>query len=154
MSASVSQGKLTLSLQLVDARHRGVLTRRRLKRWVSAALPQTGAGATFTVRVVGEAEGLQLNQAYRGKAYATNVLTFDYERVPSVVADIVLCAPVIEAEALAQNKTLAAHYAHMIIHGVLHAQGHDHERLRDARAMERLERRVMQALGLDNPYAP
>lgn len=141
---------LQLSLQQPDARHRAVLTRARVTRWLRAAL---AAPAQFTVRVVGAEEGLALNTQYRGQAHATNVLTFDYERAPVVVADLVLCAPVIEREAREQGKALLAHYAHLLVHGALHAQGWDHLNEVDAAAMEARERAVLAQLGLPDPYA-
>jgi probable rRNA maturation factor len=142
--------ELTLSLQQPEARHRKALARHRVARWVRAAL---AAPAQITVRIVGEAEGRELNKAYRRKDYATNVLTFDYERAPVVVADLVLCAPVVAREAREQGKSLEAHYAHLLVHGALHAQGFDHERVRDARVMEAREREVLAGLGFGDPYA-
>lgn len=139
---------LALSLQFADATHRALLARHRVARWIRAAL---AAPAQITVRVVGEAEGRELNRNYRGRDYATNVLTFDYQRAPLVIADIVVCAPVVEREAAEQGKPLEAHYAHLLIHGALHAQGHDHQRRRDAERMEAIERELLQALGFDTP---
>src|SRR5574337_539335 len=132
------------------AAHRKVVTRARALRWVRHALERPGQ---ITVRIVGEEEGRALNRQYRGRDYATNVLTFDYAQAPLVVADLVLCAPVVAREARAQHKTLAAHYAHLLVHGTLHAQGWDHERSdRDALAMEALEILLLGALGFANPY--
>ena len=109
--------------------------------------------AEITVRIVNLEEGQALNRSYRKKDYATNVLTFDYAQAPVVMADLVLCAPVIAQEAKAQGKTLAAHYAHLLVHGTLHAQGWDHETsLKDAHAMEAHEITVLSGLGFDNPY--
>ena len=139
---------LALSLQFADATHRALLARHRVARWIRAAL---AAPAQITVRVVGEAEGRELNRNYRGRDYATNVLTFDYQRAPLVIADIVVCAPVVAREAAEQGKPLEAHYAHLLIHGALHAQGHDHQRRRDAERMEAIERELLQALGFDTP---
>ncbi len=131
-------------------RHRAVVTHARVRRWVGMAL---NAPAELTVRIVGEAEGRALNLQYRGKDYATNVLTFDYTRQPVVAADLVLCGPVVAHEASAQGKTLEAHYAHLLVHGTLHAQGWDHEtNERDALAMEALEVLLLGALGYPNPY--
>ena len=122
-----------------------------IRRWATAALR---ASAQVTVRLVGEAEGRALNRDYRGKDYATNVLTFDYAREPLVLADLVLCAPVVEREALAAQRSLQAHYAHLLVHGTLHAQGYDHEDSEEeAEAMEQREREVMAALGFADPYA-
>lgn len=132
------------------AAHRAVLQRARVTAWVSHALERPGE---IGVRIVGDAEGRALNHQYRGKDYATNVLTFDYAREPVVMADLVLCAPVVEREAREQGKTLEAHYAHLLVHGALHAQGWDHEtNERDALAMEALEVLLLGALGFANPY--
>jgi probable rRNA maturation factor len=110
--------------------------------------------AELTVRIVDADEGRALNQSYRGKDYATNVLTFDYSHQPVTQADIVLCAPVVEAEAITLNKPLAEHWAHLVIHGCLHAQGYEHEtHAKDALEMEALEAWLMMGgLGLPNPY--
>ncbi len=140
---------LQLSLQFADPRHRDQLPRHHVQRWLRHALK---APAQLTVRVVGQAEGLALNRSFRGQAHATNVLTFDYERSPVVVADLVLCAPVVAREALAQGTPLAAHYAHLLVHGALHAQGHDHLRAREAKAMEALESAILLGLGFADPY--
>jgi probable rRNA maturation factor len=145
----VSRPTLQLSLQFADARHRVLLPRHRVARWVRAALEAPGQ---IAVRIVDADEGRALNRDYRGKDYATNVLTFDYERTPVVVADLVLCAPVVEAEAHAQGIDLAAHYAHLLVHGALHAQGWEHERAREARAMEARESALLAALGWPDPY--
>jgi probable rRNA maturation factor len=145
-----SRPELSLSLQFADARHRARLPRHRVARWVRAALERP---AQLSVRIVDEAEGRHLNREYRRKDYATNVLTFDYEHAPMVVADVVVCAPVVEREAVEQGIDLAAHYAHLIVHGTLHAQGWDHERAGDARAMQAREIAVLAALGFADPYA-
>jgi len=141
---------LTLSLQFADASHREHLPRHKVARWIRAAL---NAPAQITVRIVGEDEGRALNRDYRGRDYATNVLTFDYTREPVVAADLVLCAPVVEAEAKTERITLEAHYAHLLVHGTLHAQGHDHEAEAEAEAMEALESAVVTGLGFADPYA-
>jgi probable rRNA maturation factor len=152
MSARTKKSvELTLSLQQPDGRHRSVLTRSRVSRWVRAALD---APAEITVRIVGDDEGRALNQEFRKKDHATNVLTFDYQREPVVIADLVLCAPVIEREAREQDKPLDAHYAHLLVHGALHAQGFDHERAADAKKMEAREVELLAALGYGNPYRP
>jgi probable rRNA maturation factor len=140
---------LQLSLQFADTSHRAQLPRHAVQRWLRAALL---APAQLTVRIVGAAEGLALNRDFRGKAYATNVLTFGYELQPLVVADLVLCAPVVEQEARAQGRALNAHYAHLLVHGALHAQGFDHEVPAQAADMEGRESAVMQALGFADPY--
>jgi probable rRNA maturation factor len=142
---------LALSLQLADAAHRPVLSRHRVARWLRAALAATPA--ELTVRVVGEAEGRALNREFRGQDHATNVLTFDYQRAPVIVADLVLCAPVVEREAAAQGISLDAHYAHLLVHGALHAQGFDHGRPREAKAMEARETEILAGLGFADPYA-
>jgi probable rRNA maturation factor len=142
--------ELRLSLQQPDGRHRKTLARHRVARWVRAALE---APAEITVRIVGEAEGRALNRDFRGKDYATNVLTFDYARAPVVAADLVLCAPVVAREAREQGKRLADHYAHLLVHGTLHAQGWDHERgAAEARAMEAREVALLAGLGVADPY--
>jgi len=140
---------LSLSLQFADASHRAVLPRHKVARWIRAALE---APAEITVRIVGTDEGRALNRDYRAQDHATNVLTFDYQRAPVVVADLVLCAPVVEREAAELGITLAAHYAHMLVHGTLHAQGFDHLVDADARVMEARESLLMGALGFADPY--
>ena len=153
---------LQLSVQFASPQHRALLPRHRLLRWVRAALrlgpPQTAcadagsAPAQITLRFVAAEEGQALNRDYRGKDYATNVLTFDYQPWPAI-ADIVLCDAVVEREASAQGKLLEAHYAHLVLHGVLHALGWDHENDTDAHAMEAAERSLMAELGYPDPYA-
>ena len=149
MTGRVAAPPLQLSLQFADARHRTLLPRHRVARWMRAALAAPGQ---FAVRVVDADEGRTLNRDWRGKDHATNVLTFDYEHEPVVVADLVLCAPVVEREAQAEGKALDAHYAHLLVHGVLHAQGWDHERAADARRMEARESELLLALGFADPY--
>ena len=122
---------------------------RRLRAWAGAALART---ATVTVRYVGEAEGRRLNREYRGRDYATNVLTFVYSDHP-LAGDVVICAPVVAREARAQGKDSAAHHAHLLVHGLLHLQGFDHERDADAARMERRERAILARLRFDDPYA-
>ncbi|WP_395139019.1 rRNA maturation RNase YbeY [Schlegelella aquatica] len=141
---------LRLSLQFADARHRALLPRHRVMRWMRAALERPGE---ITVRIVDEDEGRTLNRDYRGKDYATNVLTFDYAHEPVVVADLILAAPVVEREAREMGKTLEAHYAHLLVHGTLHAQGYDHESDDEAEAMEARETEILLALGFHDPYA-
>jgi probable rRNA maturation factor len=141
---------LRLSLQMPDGRHRAWLPRHRVQRWLRAALD---APAELAVRIVGEAEARALNRDYRGRDYPTNVLTFDYAHAPVVQADLVLCAPVVEREARAAKRPLDAHYAHLLVHGALHAQGWDHETsAADARRMEARETAVLAALGFADPY--
>jgi len=141
---------LALSLQFADKGHREQLPRYRVVRCIRIALE---APAEITVRIVGADEGRLLNRDYRGKDYPTNVLTFDYERAPVVRADLVLCAPVVEREARELGKSLAAHYAHLLVHGALHAQGWDHQRSRDAKRMQARETELLHALGHADPYA-
>jgi probable rRNA maturation factor len=141
---------LSLSLQFADKRHRDQLPRHKVARWLKAAL---ASDAELTVRIVDAEEGQALNRDYRQKDYATNVLTFDYTQEPVVMADLILCAPVVEREAQEQHKDLVAHYAHMLVHGALHAQGWDHLEDDEAQAMEQREREILAALGFDDPYA-
>ena len=146
---------LTLSLQFARfdgvAEHRAALARHKVSRWIRHAL---ALDAEITVRIVGLEEGQQLNRDYRRKDYATNVLTFDYTQEPIVTADLVLCAPVVAREAAEQNKTLAEHYAHLLVHGALHAQGWDHETSEaDAQEMEAYETEILTGLGFADPYA-
>ncbi|MFN9746855.1 MAG: rRNA maturation RNase YbeY [Betaproteobacteria bacterium] len=140
---------LNLSLQFADPRHRPLLPRHRVARWVRAALLNPGE---ITVRIVDADEARELNREYRQKDYATNVLTFDYQHEPVVMADLILCAPVVEAEAREQRLDLVAHYAHLLVHGTLHAQGFDHETARQAREMEPRESALMLELGFADPY--
>ena len=140
---------LQLSLQFADASHRALLPRHRVARWIRAAL---AAPAQITVRVVDAEEGRALNRDWRAQDHATNVLTFDYKRVPVVVADLVLCASVVANESHDQCIDLQAHYAHLVVHGTLHAQGFDHLNDADAQAMEARESAVMLGLGFADPY--
>ena len=140
---------LQLSLQFADASHRQVLPRHRVARWLRHALQRP---AQITVRVVGIDEGLQLNRDFRGQDHATNVITFDYQHQPMVVADLVLCAPVVQREAARSRRPLEAHYAHLLVHGALHAQGLDHLDDEQAAEMEAEESRVLLGLGFDDPY--
>ena len=145
--------QLTLSLQFGKfenvALHRAALPRHKVTRWLRNALQND---AEITVRIVGAEEGQTLNRDYRKKDYASNVLTFDYTQEPVVTADLVLCAPVVEKEAEEQGKTLEAHYAHLLVHGALHAQGWDHDEDEDAQVMELRESEIMARLGFENPY--
>ena len=145
---------LSLSLQFGNiknaARHRAALPRHSVARWIRHALD---SDAEITVRIVDAEEGQALNRDYRQKDYATNVLTFDYTRAPLVTADLVLCAPIVATEAKQNKKTLAAHYAHLLVHGTLHAQGYDHETNdQDADAMEAREVEILAGLAVQNPY--
>jgi probable rRNA maturation factor len=149
------KNKLSLSVQYADPRLRDTITRPQLRRWVQAALL---APAELTIRFVDAEEGRVLNRDYRAKDYATNVLTFAYndgEDDDNAVthADIILCTDVLQREAAEQGKTLAAHTAHLVVHGVLHAQGYDHENDVEATEMEGIEIDVLARLGLENPYS-
>jgi probable rRNA maturation factor len=139
---------LRLSVQ-GRAHFKGLPSRATLARWSTAAIDRD---AEVTLRFVGRVEGRRLNRDYRGKDYATNVLTFDYAQAPAVHADIVLCVPVIRREAREQRKALRSHLAHLVVHGVLHAHGHDHDRAESARRMEALEVAILARLGLPDPY--
>ena len=141
---------LQLSLQMPDGRHREVLARHRVARWVRAALELPGE---IAVRIVDEDEGRRLNCDFRGKDYATNVLTFDYSHEPVVAADLVLCAPVVEREAQEAGIPLEAHYAHLLVHGTLQAQGYDHETEAEARVMEGRESALLPQLGFADPWS-
>jgi probable rRNA maturation factor len=159
------KNKLSLAVQYPDQRLQARLTRAKLRRWVQAAL---FAPAELTIRLVDAGEGRALNRDYRGKDYATNVLTFAYddgepakaaaaklgedEETEPTRADIVLCSDVLEAEAAQQNKTLEQHAAHLVVHGVLHAQGYDHDDDRQASEMEALETAILARLGIADPY--
>jgi len=129
---------------------RGVPAAGSLRRWAEAALEQPVAS---TIRLVNAREGRTLNRSYRGRDYATNVLTFPYgSQDGALQGDIVLCAPVVRREASEQQKPLRAHYAHLVVHGMLHLQGYDHEDERMARKMEAKEIAILARLGFDNPY--
>jgi len=144
----IQQATLSLSVQYaVEAE--GVPTRPQFRRWVQAALE---GDAEITLRLVGEEEGRVLNRDYRGKDYATNVLTFVYDDLPHVAGDIVICPAVVACEAREQGKALDAHYAHLTVHGVLHLQGYDHEDDAEAEEMERRETQIVTKLGYSDPY--
>lgn len=127
-------------------------TRAQVRRWMREAL---ASNALITLRIVDDAEGRQLNRQYRRKDYATNVLTFVYDAAEpnDIFGDIVLCAATVKREAKEQKKSPLAHYAHLIVHGVLHLQGYDHERSREAKVMEGLETFILRRLGFADPYA-
>ena len=124
---------------------------RKLRRWAQAALERD---ARVTLRIVGGREGRALNRRFRGRDYATNVLTFVYDEHPQLEGDIALCAPVIEREARAGAMPAEAHYAHLVVHGMLHLQGYDHMAGRDAAVMERRETAILKRLGYPDPYRP
>ena len=150
------KNKLTLSVQYPDARLKEVITRPAIRKWIQAAL---FAPAELTIRFVDADEGRALNKQYRGKDYATNVLTFAYnegeqldEDAPTQ-ADIILCTDVLEKEAAEQKKSVEEHTAHLVVHGVLHAQGYDHEDDEEAAEMEGIETELLATLGYADPYA-
>ena len=140
--------RLSLDVQY-GVRGTGVPTRAQLRRWARAALERD---ARVTVRVVGDGESRALNRVFRGKDRPTNVLTFVMSEAPRLEGDLALCAPLIAREARAQKKSAAAHYAHLVVHGMLHLQGYDHESEREARVMERRETQIVTRLGYPDPY--
>ncbi|MEQ1807193.1 MAG: rRNA maturation RNase YbeY [Burkholderiaceae bacterium] len=140
---------LTLSLQFADASDRALLPRHKVRRWLATALDRP---AEITVRCVDVIEARNLNHDYRGADHATNVLTFDYVQQPKVVADLVLCCPVIRREAAELGIDPQAHYAHLLVHGALHAQGLDHQDDSTARDMEAQESAILKRLGFGDPY--
>jgi probable rRNA maturation factor len=164
--------KLAVSVQLASSR-RGVPHVRSLSRWAGAAFGQRGAGrgnaargAELTIRVVGNAESRRLNRTWRGKDKPTNVLSFPAAPLPAVhgrvarslpeadsIGDLAICAPVVAREAREQGKQVQAHWAHMVVHGVLHLLGYDHESDRDAAVMEAREVKILAQFGYPNPYA-
>lgn len=150
--ATSSKPKLTLSVQYADERLKDVLTRPLLRKTIQAAL---FFPAELTLRIVDAEEGQELNRDYRGKDYATNVLTFAYTEdsdADVTQADIILCTDVLEKEAKEQKKSVLEHAQHLVVHGVLHAQGYDHETDEEAEEMEALEIEILAGLGLANPY--
>ena len=140
--------ELSLAVQYASAAQ-NLPTRTQLRRWVKAALRRDAA---MTLRIVDEAEGRELNKKYRGKDYATNVLTFVYDDSALLAGDVVICAPVVAREAREQCKEPAEHYAHLAIHAALHLQGYDHENDADAAEMEALETGLMLKLHYPDPY--
>lgn len=147
-----AKNKLDLSVQFADDRLAADLPRTLLRRWVQAALL---GSAELTLRFVDESEGRTLNRDYRGKDYATNVLTFAYGESDedTAQADIVLCVDVLIREAAERRIPVTQHAAHLVVHGVLHAQGYDHEAEEEAEEMEQLETEILALLGLPDPYA-
>jgi len=140
--------KLNISIQLASSSHH-LPSKKQFRKWAKAALR---VDTEVTIRIVDTQEALELNSTYRGKDYATNVLTFPLTETPHLMGDIVICAPVVEAEAKAQNKPLEAHYAHLTVHGILHLHGYDHETTEQAELMESLEISILAKLGYANPY--
>ena len=145
--------RLNLSVQYA-CNTDGVPSRPQFRAWARAALNADGMrGGQITLRLVEADEGQTLNRDYRGKDYATNVLSFPYEIEPVVIGDLAICHPVVVREATEQGKTLEAHYAHLVVHGVLHLQGYDHETGEaDAARMEDKEREILASLGFADPY--
>ena len=144
----MSPGGLRLDIQRAS-RASHIPADRVLRAWARSAL---AVGAEVTLRYVAEREGRRLNRVFRGKDRATNVLTFIYDDRPNLAGDIVICAPVVAREAHAQGKDVRAHHAHLLVHGLLHLQGFDHERAADARRMETRERAILGRLGFADPY--
>lgn len=142
----VARPTLSLAVQYVIP---ALPTRAQWRRWIKAALQRD---VSMTLRIVDEIEGRELNKAYRGKDYATNVLTFVYDEEGFLSGDVVICAPVVEREAAEQGCDLLSHYAHLAIHAVLHLQGYDHEEELDAEEMEALETALMLKLRYPDPY--
>ena len=154
----MTKGPIRLDVAVGYAAPRaGVPAAVSFRKWVAAALEGRIREADLAIRIVDEKEGRALNHHYRGKDYATNVLSFPAELPEGVklplLGDLVICAPVVAREAAEQGKPVAAHYAHLTVHGVLHLLGWDHEHDKDAEAMEQLEREVLAELGLPDPYA-
>ncbi len=151
------KAKLKLALQNASTAS-NLPTRAQIKKWAEATLQSDVANAEITFRIVDGEEGQTLNRDYRGKDYATNVLTFTFdEDMPDIpglplLGDIVLCAPVVAREAAEQGISLEAHYCHLAVHGVLHLQGYDHLEEDEAEAMEALEKQIVISLGYDDPY--
>jgi len=142
------QPKLQLAVQYALST-RGLPSRTQFRKWARTALEQD---AVVTIRVVGQVEARTLNANFRRKDYATNVLTFVFRDNAPFEGDLALCAPVLAREARTQKKTLAAHYAHLTVHGLLHLQGYDHENARDAKVMEARETQILAKLGYADPY--
>ncbi len=140
--------KLHISIQYASAQT-NLPSASQFRQWAKAALR---VDTEVTIRIVDEAEGRALNKTYRGKDYATNVLTFPLTEEPCLMGDIIICAPVVEAEAKAQNKALNAHYAHLTVHGILHLHGYDHENEAQAELMEGIETAIITKLGYPSPY--
>ena len=140
--------KLSLAVQYASE-VRELPTRAQFRRWIKVALQRD---VNITLRIVDEPEGRELNKKYRGKDYATNVLTFVYDDSKPLSGDVVICAPVVAKEAAEQHKDWLAHYAHLTLHAALHLQGYDHENAADAAEMETLETALMLKLQYSDPY--
>ncbi|MBI3546047.1 MAG: rRNA maturation RNase YbeY [Gammaproteobacteria bacterium] len=147
--------RLTVNLQYTVAR-KNLPAKSSLQRWARAALKGHRRAVSLGVRIVGAKEAAALNARFRRKKYPTNVLAFPYEAPPGpasdTLGDLVICAPLVRREASQQNKPLRAHWAHMVVHGILHLRGFDHQQARDAAIMEKMEIRLLKELGFANPY--
>jgi probable rRNA maturation factor len=159
--ANDSRSQLRLDVQYAigetdTTAKRSVPTRSDFRRWVAAALSSANCAVEMVIRIVGEEESRQLNQRYRGKDKPTNILSFPFAAPTGVssahLGDLVICAPVVQREAREQQKKATDHWAHMVVHGVLHLLGWDHETAEQARVMEGLERRILAGLGIEDPY--
>ena len=140
--------QLSLSVQFASSLA-NLPTATQFRKWVKAA---QRVDTEVTIRIVDAEEGRELNSMYRGKDYATNVLTFPLTEEPHLIGDIVICAQVVEEEAKSQHKTIEAHYAHLTVHGILHLHGYDHETEPQAELMEGLETAIVTKLGYPSPY--
>lgn len=154
MSKKLSAFELSLDIQFgsdaLKEKWKTILSSRNIRKWILAGIQQS---ATITIRLVGSAEGRKLNREFRGKDYPTNILTFNYpSEANTIFSDLVICMPVLVKEAREQNKTIENHFIHLLIHGLLHAQGFDHEEKIEAEAMEALEINILSKFGIENPY--
>ena len=151
-------GDAPLAVECLAGPRQRTPARARLRRWASAALGPRGNGCELAVRVVSQPEMRRLNHRYRGRDKSTNVLSFPAAPAPGVrpqpLGDVVICPAVLKREASEQGKPLEAHWAHLVVHGVLHLRGYDHENKRDAARMEAREIRLLRRVGIGNPYAP
>ena len=149
-------GSIFVDLQIATENIEGLPTEEQIVQWATAAVQPEGDEVEMTVRIVDEAESHELNLTYRGKDRPTNVLSFPFECPDEVelplLGDLVICRQVVEREAVEQEKSLMAHWAHMVVHGSLHLLGYDHIEDDEAEEMESLETQIMQGLGFDDPY--
>ena len=155
MSLNHKNLELDLDLQVATDNER-LPSQEDFELWVRIALRNTMNQAELTIRIVDEAESQTLNSSYRGKDKPTNVLSFPFEAPPEIdiplLGDLIICAPVVELEAKQQDKSLQAHWAHMVVHGCLHLLGYDHIQDAEAEEMESLETQLIESLGFNNPY--
>ena len=154
MSKNFKSIELALDIQFgsdaLKEKWKTLLSSRNIRKWILASIQQS---ATITIRLVGSAEGRKLNREFRGKDYATNILTFNYPSESNTIfSDLVICMPVLTKEAREQKKSIENHFIHLLIHGLLHAQGFDHEDTVEAEAMEALEINILSKFGIENPY--